>query len=475
MKRFGLIENPSRGQWRLTEAGNEMEEINPNEVVLFVKDQMKARQDKVRPAPTDISNHGDFQDKSSTSDVQTMKQIQVYDRREARSPTPDLPEYSKMELFLNIIEGVTYADYRAMYGAIWSQRGNPQETVEWADPDVWIPERLHGADAALAGRIWNESRKQVNPRYVRGLWYLANRHDLLNQNVDGLLQITDSGHLFLHEPEGDVVAAIDEYEGILTILQLVAEKGPGRRSEFLGEFSDYCRSYTTHKSDSVIKGALYDRLLNLSDRNYVQRRGQSYEVTDRGLAYLDRVGHLVNGLEVGSEKQSDIRKIAKAMRDEARNKLQTFLLEMHPGKFEELIKLLLEEMGYDNVETTSLVNDKGVDVIGSIELGITSVKEVIQAKRHRGSINRPVLDQLRGSLHRFDAVRGTIITTGRYSKGAEEAAFERGAAPITLIDGEKLLDLLMEHQIGVTKKSVDYFEFAPEQLAQFEVNEFEGA
>lgn len=78
-----------------------------------------------------------------------------------------------------------------------------------------------------------------------------------------------------------------------------------------------------------------------------------------------------------------------------------------------------------------------------------------------------MLDQLRGSLHRFNAVRGTIITTRRFSKGVEEAAFERGAAPITLIDGDKLLDLLFENQIGVTKRQVEYWEFAAEKLAQF--------
>lgn len=79
-----------------------------------------------------------------------------------------------------------------------------------------------------------------------------------------------------------------------------------------------------------------------------------------------------------------------------------------------------------------------------------------------------MLDQLRGSLYRFNAVRGTIISTGKFSKGARDAAFERGAPPITLIDGDKLLDLLTERQIGVTRKSVEYYEFDPAKLVQFE-------
>ncbi len=33
-----------------------------------------------------------------------------------------------------------------------------------------------------------------------------------------------------------------------------------------------------------------------------------------------------------------------------------------------------------------------------------------------------------------------------------------GAAPITLINGETLIELLLQHQIGVNKKTVDYYE-----------------
>ena len=74
-------------------------------------------------------------------------------------------------------------------------------------------------------------------------------------------------------------------------------------------------------------------------------------------------------------------------------------------------------------------------------------------------------------MHRFNAVRGTIITTGGFSRGTVQAAFEHGAAPITLIDGEKLLDLLIEYEIGVAKSAVEYYSFDPSKLAQFEVEE----
>ena len=115
-------------------------------------------------------------------------------------------------------------------------------------------------------------------------------------------------------------------------------------------------------------------------------------------------------------------------------------------------------MGYEDVEVTQPSNDKGVDVKAVAQFGITTINEVIQVKRHRANIQRPVLDMLRGSLHRFKAQKGTIITTGDYGKGAKDAAFEMGAAPITLINGDTLIDLLIQHEIGVKKKTVDYYE-----------------
>jgi len=42
-----------------------------------------------------------------------------------------------------------------------------------------------------------------------------------------------------------------------------------------------------------------------------------------------------------------------------------------------------------------------------------------------------------------------------------------------LVDGEKLLDLLIEHQIGVSKKAVESFESDTGKLAQFETEQDE--
>ena len=104
-------------------------------------------------------------------------------------------------------------------------------------------------------------------------------------------------------------------------------------------------------------------------------------------------------------------------------------------------------------------------MVAEIQLGVTSVREVVQAKRHKWTIQRKDLDALRGSLYRFNAVRGTIVATSRFAKGAVEAAFAQGAAPITLIDGDRLIDLLIEHGIGVRTRAIEVLAFDLEGLS----------
>ena len=52
--------------------------------------------------------------------------------------------------------------------------------------------------------------------------------------------------------------------------------------------------------------------------------------------------------------------------------------------------------------------------------------------------------------------------------GNRDAAFESGAAPITLINGEKLVDLLIENGIGVTKRNVELWKVDSDAFENWE-------
>ncbi|MCC7449151.1 MAG: restriction endonuclease [Anaerolineae bacterium] len=202
------------------------------------------------------------------------------------------------------------------------------------------------------------------------------------------------------------------------------------------------------------------------ERKLVQRNGNVYQITPPGLAYIDQVrSHIKpSGNDIASQSLAEVRHLLTKQDQEVRQQIKTALQKIDPYNFEYLIKHLLEAMGYENVEVTSKSGDGGVDVVADIEVGITSVREVVQVKRHQGNIQRPILDMLRGSLHRFNANRGTIITVGKFSKGAQDAAFEQGVAPITLIDGERLIQLLIDNEIGAVYEEIKVLKFNPDDF-----------
>ena len=383
-----------------------------------------------------------------------------------QSLTNYIPAYEAAREFLRILQGSRYSIYVSMMNDIMAQIGSQSSQVNWKKPDEWIPGRLEGRSKDLALKLWKESGGLVNPRHSQDIRTFAKNRQLA-QFTDGTIQLTDKGNQFVYR-EGDLEDEIDEIEGLQFVLSEIAEKGPCKLLDLLDSFVNFCQMHSTWNSVSSINHGLSARVRHLKERFLIERVGHSYQITDIGLKHLRQ---LASDGSVG-EASPGLRDLAKKINDRARKDLEEYVQEMDPYAFEHLVKRLLEAMDYEDVEVTKQSNDKGVDVVGDIELGISRVREVIQVKRQRVNVGRPVLDSLRGSLYRFDAVRGTIITTGGFAKTARDAAFDKGAPPITLIDGQKLLDLLIENEIGIHRKEVTYLEFDAGDLSRLETDEY---
>jgi restriction system protein len=367
------------------------------------------------------------------------------------------PDYASVRIVLPVLVGMTRTQVTGLRAAIWEHRGTFEENADWTNPDEWIPERLKGEHRKAAQRVWAGTKKHVNPRHMAGHWLLASGYDLLADSAGGELVLTPAGRDFLEHFQGATVRSIDDREGLLGLLAILAEQGPAATGELLAPWMDYVRGVSKIRAESTARSFLYHRLRNLLERGFAAKGGQKYEITETGLAWL-KASKFAEQKTVAPDETRRLWDLVKAQRDAVRMALRERLSAMDPYAFEHLVGRLLEEMEYTDVEVTARAGDKGVDVVGRIALGITEVREVIQVKRQQGNVQRPVLDMLRGSLHRFGAVKGTIISLGGFAKGAQSAAFEHGAAPITLIDGEKLLDLLIENGIGVRTKSVEMLE-----------------
>lgn len=133
----------------------------------------------------------------------------------------------------------------------------------------------------------------------------------------------------------------------------------------------------------------------------------------------------------------------------AREKLLKHIKAMKPYDFEGLIKELLLALGFENVDVTTPTNDGGIDVRGTlVAANVIRTRLAVQVKRWKHNIQAPVIQQVRGSLGTHE--QGLIITTSDFSKGAKEEAIRSTATPVALMNGEQLVDLLIQNEIGIT-------------------------
>ncbi len=84
------------------------------------------------------------------------------------------------------------------------------------------------------------------------------------------------------------------------------------------------------------------------------------------------------------------------------------------------------------------------------------MKTAVQVKRWKNRVTGRTVRELRGGL--LADQRGLIITTSGFTRDAVSEAYAEGKTPISLTDGEKLVDLLVENDIGVSKRSIQYLE-----------------
>ena len=335
-----------------------------------------------------------------------------------------------------------------------------------AHPDRWIQARLSGPAADLARLIWEQSGRLLSPLRCAGALALLEARGWVEVSPDQRWRVSARGHAWGLEVEGSALPSpsserlkVDGAEGLLELLSALIAGGGDSAEGLSAAWGASLRRRGVRRASEWLLDATMSRLTHLQERALVERAGRRWSVTELGLSWLRRAGRGAPTRDEGELEQ--LWALLHAQRQRARESMRALLLQMDPLAFEALICDLLERLGYRDVTLTARTHDLGIDIVATIELGITSVREVIQVKRHQRNIQRPVLDALRGSLHRAHAVRGTLITTSDFSKGTQEAAFESGAAPITLIHGERLIDLLMEHELGARKTQVTLWRVDP--------------
>jgi restriction system protein len=154
---------------------------------------------------------------------------------------------------------------------------------------------------------------------------------------------------------------------------------------------------------------------------------------------------------------------------EVRQRLRAVLSELNGKDFEILIGNLLAILGFDDVEVTKYSGDGGIDVRATLTVGgVTDVQTAVQVKRWATNVPGRTVRELRGGLGPHE--RGLVITLSDFTKDARLEAAAPDRTPITLLNGERLLDLLIENDIGVASKTTAILELDEASLFSSEVD-----
>jgi hypothetical protein len=147
--------------------------------------------------------------------------------------------------------------------------------------------------------------------------------------------------------------------------------------------------------------------------------------------------------------------------------LRRRLLSLNFHAFCQCLCLLLTELGYEEARSAGRTDWKGRNRGGGFDIqawlpgGLTRRKVVAVAKQFDSLvIYQRMIDELRGAALRTGASEAILITTSTFSPvallGQAGQASETGnaptVAPVRLIDGDELLDLLLAHGIGVREE-----------------------
>ncbi len=160
--------------------------------------------------------------------------------------------------------------------------------------------------------------------------------------------------------------------------------------------------------------------------------------------------------------------------DEVKQRLRTTLSEMDPQAFEYLIGALLNSIGFEEVHVTKYSGDGGVDVRATLTVGgVTDVTTAIQVKRWAKNVTGRTVREIRGGLGAHE--RGLIVTLSDFTPEARKDAIASDRTPISLINGDELIRLLVENEIGVSSRSVTIFELDESTLSPVEAESPEAA
>ncbi|MBD3886258.1 restriction endonuclease [Phormidium tenue FACHB-886] len=190
---------------------------------------------------------------------------------------------------------------------------------------------------------------------------------------------------------------------------------------------------------------------------YLQRFEEFREFKERSIPEDQLITALDSTPSSTTTPEETINKAVGILDAELRDELLDKVKQISPERFEELVLKLLHAMGYGgslkDVGGVPRGPDGGIDgTIKEDKLGLDVI--YIQAKRWENSVGREKVQAFQGALAGVGARKGVFLTTSTFTQQAIVYASQLRDSKIILINGQKLAQLMIEHDVGVSIKDI---------------------
>ena len=168
------------------------------------------------------------------------------------------------------------------------------------------------------------------------------------------------------------------------------------------------------------------------------------KVTNNRLLKILMLKEIIQPIDKMQEAENAIKNAAL----ETTSALRNHLSKMEANTFELLVRAVFTKLGYQDVVVTKRSGDAGIDVKAVLAAeGVGNIRTCIQVKRQQSPVGRPIVQNLRGSLGAHEV--GIIVASSGFTDEAREDAQDPTKAPIALIGGQEVAELLVKYEIGV--------------------------
>jgi restriction system protein len=186
---------------------------------------------------------------------------------------------------------------------------------------------------------------------------------------------------------------------------------------------------------------------------------QSYDIFLKWVKVFQELKDKKSSSTIDSEAKRIIKAQEEVEPDSSEDVIKPSLIvvlqNLSPTGFEKLCGRLLREYSFENIEITQRSHDGGIDGYATLKLNpFVNLSVFFQCKRYQGTVPTEKVQAFIGTMEtkKRSVEKGLLITTGTFAKAALE--IEKDNIKLELIDGDKLVEMFEEVELGVTPKII---------------------